>query len=938
MERTRRRLAALQVSVSPYPSDVSGRLVRDESDAGRRAGHVIGGRQENSWSPSIWARHFGRAPYWTIGVADQHIAVMTPTGVVNIHVAEREKLRFEHGSVWVRMSAPELGVIQPLTGLAKRAVAEFNHAVACEFAEYESTLDLQPFVDALVRWWSAFQAATRDAWAKRRWLTEEFIVEWDTSLGHVVSGTALSMNQRRALAARMSGVEAEAFNAAFGDWTVRSHAADQNDALVNLELIDERSFFDRIEKTPLTDEQARAVICFDNRVQLVASAGSGKTSTMVAKAGWTIRKALADADEILLLAFNKAAAAELGDRCAARLANAGIPSGGLNATTFHAFGLRVIGEATGEKPRLAPGLDNNNGVGLLADVVRALRRGSPEFAARWSLFQNVLGVPVSAEAEPEPDAWDPQKRRSGYRALNLDIMKSAGERAIANWLIKAGVDFEYERPYEVNVADAQHSQYRPDFFYPSIGVYHEHWALVHGQVEPPGYEGYLESSAWKKRVHSANGTTLIETAAKDLGNGSLFAQLERQLRAGGVEPDFDPDRPVPGSPLLTDREMLNLFRTFLAHAKSNRLEPADLRSRVAKARNGTPDLRESLFLDLFDDVREEWDSRLREASEVDFEDMLNQATDLVEAGKWLSPFRVVLVDEFQDASHARARLVKALVNRPAHFLFAVGDDWQSIYRFAGSDISAMTQFEETFGAGHVMRLERTFRSSQELSTLAGDFVMKNPNQLAKKVRSEGSHPAPVELALVDTDAGVTDAIAQRLSELSAAVSEGSSLSVKILGRYRYEEELVPRTRYRGLDVTFQTVHSSKGLEADHVIIPGLNRGGFPSTKEDDPLLRLALPEGDDYPHAEERRLFYVALTRARNSVLLIARSGRESEFVTELISDGVISLLGDHEAGEAPERCPQCGRGLMVVRQGKYGPFLACNRFPACTSKRSITS
>ena len=492
-------------------------------------------------------------------------------------------------------------------------------------------------------------------------------------------------------------------------------------------------------------------------------------------------------------------------------------------------------------------------------------------------------------------------------------MKSAGERAIANWLIKAGVDFEYERPYEVNVADAQHSQYRPDFFYPSTGVYHEHWALVPGQVEPPGYEGYLESSAWKKRVHSANGTTLIETAARDLGNGSLFAQLERQLRASGIEPDFDPDRPVPGSPLLTDREMLNLFRTFLAHAKSNRLEPADLRSRVAKARNGTPDLRESLFLDLFDDVREEWDSRLREANEVDFEDMLNQATDLVEAGRWVSPFRVVLVDEFQDASHARARLVKALVNRPAHFLFAVGDDWQSIYRFAGSDISAMTQFEETFGAGHVMRLERTFRSSQELSTLAGDFVMKNPNQLTKKVRSDRSHPAPVELALVDTEAGVTDAIAQRLSELSAAVPEGSSASVKILGRYRYEEELVPRTRYRGLDVTFQTVHSSKGLEADHVIIPGLNRGGFPSTKEDDPLLRLALPEGDDYPHAEERRLFYVALTRARDSVLLIARSGRESEFVTELLSDGVISLLGDHETGDG------CPRAVPVMRPRAHG-------------------
>lgn len=118
---------------------------------------------------------------------------------------------------------------------------------------------------------------------------------------------------------------------------------------------DQRDFFDRIEKTPLTDEQARAVICFDNRVQLVAAAGSGKTSTMVAKAGWTIRKDIAKADEMLLLAFNRAAADELGARCSARLENASIQSTGLRATTFRSLGLQVIGEATGEKPRLVDG-------------------------------------------------------------------------------------------------------------------------------------------------------------------------------------------------------------------------------------------------------------------------------------------------------------------------------------------------------------------------------------------------------------------------------------------------------------------------------------------------------------------------------------------------------------------------------------------------------
>lgn len=337
---------------------------------------MIGGPRENSWSPSIWARHLRRAPYWTVGVAEQHITVMTPAGVENVHVAEHEKLHFETGSIWARMSAPELGIPHPLPGLPKRAVTEFRACVARELEQYESTLDLQPFVEALVGWWSSFQAATREAWEKRRWLTEEFIVEWDTSLKRVVSSNPLPTGLQRALVDRSSAAERDALNAAFGDWAVRSHAADQNNALVNVELIDERDFFDRIEKTPLTEEQARAVICFDNRVQLVASAGSGKTSTMVAKAGWTIRKNIAKADEILLLAFNKAAAAELGERCASRLANAEIPSEGLRATTFHAFGLRVIGEVTGEKPRLAPGLDKDNGVGLLANVVRALRRRS----------------------------------------------------------------------------------------------------------------------------------------------------------------------------------------------------------------------------------------------------------------------------------------------------------------------------------------------------------------------------------------------------------------------------------------------------------------------------------------------------------------------------------------------------------------------------------
>lgn len=904
-----------------------------------RLAAVIGGRQENSWSPTVWARHLRRAPLWTVGVADQHIVLMTPDGVRSIHVVDHEQISVVSGLLWARLLAPELGVVTPLVGLKKRAAAEFRYVVLEQLSDYEWSVDLEPARQAIADWWPGFRDATQAAWSRRRWLTEEFIQLWESKCADLMSTHRLSAAQLRLLLTRAGTDEAEGIELASTPGALRLLVGRQNQALVEVELREHRDFFQRIEKSPLTDEQSRAVICFDNRVQLVAAAGSGKTSTIVAKAAYTIRKGIAAPEEILLLAFNRAAAEELAERCIGQLRAAGLGTGGLTATTFHTFGLRIIGEATGQKPRLAAGLDRDNGLVILNEVVGTLRRQSPAFASKWSLFQNVLGVPFAGEVDETPDAWDPTNRRSGFRALDYNVLKSAGERAIANWLIKCGVEFEYERSYEVGVADDRHSQYHPDFFYPAANLYHEHWAFVPGQAVPESFAGYLESSAWKKHLHASHGTTLIETAAKDLADGSLFETLERELRSHGINAEFDPDRPTPGSPLLTDREMLTLFRTFLSHAKSNRLSDADLRARVRRRRGGAPDLRESQFLDLFADVHAAWDRRLRDDNEVDFEDMLNHATDLIEAGKWETPFKVVLVDEFQDASRARARLVSALVSGTGRYLFAVGDDWQSIYRFAGSDITAMTKFESIFGKGHSLRLERTFRSPQELCDVAGDFVMRNPTQFRKRVVSDRSMVAPVSLAVVGSDDEISQAIEAHLRVIAARLDRGERASVKILGRYRHEAELVPSGRsFPNLDVGFQTIHSSKGLEADHVIVPGLNRGAFPSTKEDDPLLRLALPAGDEFPHAEERRLFYVALTRARETVLLIARKGRESEFLAELIESGAVRIESNETGVRTPVVCPSCGKGLMVERQGHYGPFLACNRYPACATTQRIGS
>ena len=220
-------------------------------------------------------------------------------------------------------------------------------------------------------------------------------------------------------------------------------------------------------------------------------------------------------------------------------------------------------------------------------------------------------------------------------------------------------------------------------------------------------------------------------------------------------------------------------------------------------------------------------------------------------------------------------------------------------------------------------------------------MSKNPNQFSKPMRSAHQDPGPpVTVIRADDPAG---ALASYLDDLSAAVAGGSvpsgrdgTVSVDVLGRYGFERDVLPRHPPVNLHVTFRTVHGSKGLEADYIVIPGMTTGtyGFPSTIADDPVLDLAMPAPETFPHAEERRLFYVALTRARRAVLLITDPRRMSPFVIELLKDPHVTVTGNSDA--PAEICPGCGQGTLVERNGKFGPFLGCSTFPACKYTRKV--
>jgi DNA helicase-4 len=441
-----------------------------------------------------------------------------------------------------------------------------------------------------------------------------------------------------------------------------------------LELKDCKDLLDRVESKPLTVEQARAVICFDNRVQVVASAGSGKTSTMVAKAAYAIHRGIVAPERIVLLAFNKQAAEELKERAAKSFERLGMSGVTVEASTFHALGLRIIGKATGEKPDIPDwATDTVGGFRKLTVIIDQLKDRSTAFRMYWDLFRLVFGKDLPSLGSPgNVDLWDGQGNGL-LRTARGETVKSQEEAIIANWLFYNGVNYRYEEPYKHSTADEDHRQYKPDFYYPDLDLYHEHFALDAKGMPPAHFEGYMAGVHWKRQKHSEMGTSLFETTSHGLRNGNDFDRLAAELTSRGVLLDPNPDREIPqgGQQPMESADLTGLVRMFISHAKSNCLTFSALHQRLDAMPEDGFKFRHRMFLNITIPIMEAWDAALAAEDGIDFEDMLNLAAEHLESNRYEAPYELVMADEFQDASRARARLCRALVQKLGRFLFEV---------------------------------------------------------------------------------------------------------------------------------------------------------------------------------------------------------------------------------------------------------------------------
>jgi superfamily I DNA/RNA helicase len=663
-------------------------------------------------------------------------------------------------------------------------------------------------------------------------------------------------------------------------------------------------------------EQREAIQSHDKRILVLAGAGSGKTKTLIDKIRFYINEKKISPKNILAITFMRDAVHEIQDRLIEfadktqqyknelkgndqhlirkKFINQHAILKNLTIRTFHSLCFTILKE---------------NGSGYFDNRFKILRDDQASFRTDDSMnlppatesIDSLLRKSIISACQHERDfsikleqylienyfekqlkqLKDKKEYDNKYRCLNGSVVKSKSEQKIIDWFHCKGYEIEYE-PLEVGSS----FKFKPDFKLSTKEFYIEHKSDISGNLhyklqalKEDGKPVFITHEDWMKDSEKIE--TELMGILRNVLDGNYTANFSKE---------FD------NRFRLLNKELGTFFREVKQAydlAKSQGLKVEDIfniRSKLFEHK------RIKIFYELFPVVWSHYEHLKRKNSVIDFSDLLSLTLDLFEKNEkirdyYRSKFKCILVDEFQDVSPAEVRLIKHLFTNDTD-LFCVGDDWQSIYGFRGSDVNFIINFSSYFPDSKVVKLKYNFRSSENIVNVGNEVIKNNKIKIEKQVLSLKKSDQKVVLFKSNSDNDTLDFLQEKISSHIDQKNGITPQDIMILGRRREHYSNI-QNGFKNASVRFSTIHKSKGLEAKVVFITGLKhgRGGFPDTWLSDSIFQVIKKTDTDLLLEEERRLFYVAVTRAKDFLYLMSENENQSQFIDELPDSFVDEII-----------------------------------------------
>lgn len=661
----------------------------------------------------------------------------------------------------------------------------------------------------------------------------------------------------------------------------------------------------------LNDKQREAVVSEDKRLLVLAGAGSGKTKTLLQKIIYLIEEKGVGPSSILAITFTKNATNEIIDRLIISADTTGHYESmlfdkrmskvdkdkerfsnqkkykwidGLTVRTFHSFcysilrnygvnefdnKFRIIGD---EKRNEEDELSKHVAPETVFEVAhKLLIEQCEDTDFLLQLKRYILDYIVNKIHLKKNDNKYLPKDGKYFTTLDGTKVRSKSEQFIADWFYRHSIKYEYE-PL-LNVKDFP---FHPDFFIPEANLYIEH-------VSDKSF-----STKNKEEQFEKGNLLLVKTYESMTKDSALFNHTLDKVVKNRLPANYHK------TASLTYKEEFNGYHENVKDFVTQimritdmiKVENIDLKSVLENARKDQHE-RVRNFYELAIPIVEKYIQYCTDKSYLDFNDLISRSTSLFKnhediANKYKSKYQYILVDEFQDVNNLQVELIKLLLTGQTQ-LFCVGDDWQSIYGFRGSNVSYIVDFENHFPNSKVITLNLNYRSTQNIVGASNEVIKYNKFKVEKEIHSSKQSEHKIVVYSGNSEEENIQFCFDKVQELLA---DGLT-NDDILFLYRRSKMYAPyffRFKNENVKVQSKTIHAAKGLEAKVVFIIGLTEGngGFPDIWLEDRIFQVIKKANHDLLMEEERRLFYVAITRAKDKLFLITEKGNESSFLKEI--------------------------------------------------------